>query len=354
MMFSSSVIVRNTLPLVEDSSVKAGCFTFDILEDGEILAMKHPPGHLIPFLQGCRRRRIQFMSCNNVKSTPRWALAFASEDGDFHKMSYGLLNGIDLIAVRGLTSRDSSTCLVYHKWKGKGCVPKIPELIEKYKDNPSGFLIETFEPSPLVVSIKQIWLHFVTHFQGNSFSHWPKPSSFVKNGYQYYCGGDQPLSWTSQDPFPHVSSMNQLFQLPNTYVKTNGCITKTKRRSDHNKAAGSPNRFYFDGFCTDIYHSNSCDLHHLTRVLDEKVYWQPLHNPTNTCDITFVSLSTKQHGKLKRQMKSSGPIPGPQFNEIAIRMSSEEGGQRIRVKRLSLDEVCIITILLLFLSIQTI
>ena len=59
MMFSSSVIVRNTLPLVEDSSVKAGCFTFDILEDGEILAMKHPPGHLIPFIQGCRRRSIR-------------------------------------------------------------------------------------------------------------------------------------------------------------------------------------------------------------------------------------------------------------------------------------------------------
>jgi hypothetical protein len=35
--------LMNSLPLIADASVKAGCFTF-IMQDGEIQAVKHCPG----------------------------------------------------------------------------------------------------------------------------------------------------------------------------------------------------------------------------------------------------------------------------------------------------------------------
>jgi hypothetical protein len=65
-MSSLGGISINSLPLLEDASVKAGCLTFDILQDGEIQALKHGPGYVIPFMKGCRRFRVQFMSCTNV------------------------------------------------------------------------------------------------------------------------------------------------------------------------------------------------------------------------------------------------------------------------------------------------
>jgi hypothetical protein len=85
------------------------------------------------------------------------------------------------IAIRGLTSTNDSAHLIYHKWKGKGCVNNINNTIEQYKDNPSAFIAETFESSPyaISISIKNIWLHFVTHLQGISFCHWPKPAALV-------------------------------------------------------------------------------------------------------------------------------------------------------------------------------
>jgi hypothetical protein len=119
--------------------------------------------------------------------------------------------------------------------------------------------------------------------------------------------------------------MHQLLQLPNVYTKTEGCNTKIKRRSDHNKAAGSPSIFNFDDSTTQIYFSKSHDLHKLAQVLDEKVYWQPLYIPSDASNIKLVSLSAKQYRKLKRQMKISGPISGPEFNKIATNMSSKEG-----------------------------
>jgi hypothetical protein len=38
-------------------------------------------------------------------------------------------------------------------------------------------------------------------------------------------------------------------------------------------------------------------------------------------------------------MKISGPISGPEFNKIVKNMSSKEGGECIKVRRLSFDEV---------------
>jgi hypothetical protein len=65
--------------------------------------------------------------------------------------------------------------------EGEDYVNNINNTIEQYKDNPSAFIAETFESSPyaISISIKNIWLHFVTHLQGISFCHWPKPIALV-------------------------------------------------------------------------------------------------------------------------------------------------------------------------------
>ena len=91
-----------SLPLVRDDKVKAGCCTFDILSDGEIKATKHPSGYLIPYLEGCRTNRVQFLSCTNVVSSPKWPLVFASKKKDFYKMEEGDLSDVMMILIRGL------------------------------------------------------------------------------------------------------------------------------------------------------------------------------------------------------------------------------------------------------------
>jgi hypothetical protein len=93
----------NTLLLVqEDKRVKAGCCTFDISSDGDVLATKHPSGYHIPFMQGCRTSNVQFMPCTNVIKTPSWPLVFTSFEQDFHKMQPGSLRNVFVIIICGL------------------------------------------------------------------------------------------------------------------------------------------------------------------------------------------------------------------------------------------------------------
>jgi hypothetical protein len=332
----------NTLPLVQDNRVKAGCCTFDISSDGEVLATKHPSGYLIPYMQGCRTSRVQFMSCTNVIKTPSWPYVFASVEEDFGNMQVGSLPNVFMIMVQGLTSINGNSHVVYHRWKGKGCVSNIHLAIDQYKKDPSGFARLTFHSRPECTATKEIWLHFASPLQGNSFDHWPSASTVNKGGKMYYCSADQPISMCTQDPFPSQAKIYNLYQLPSGFSKIDGYETKRNRKNMDNKAAGTPSLFNItDSTTTVIYSRSAADVAslQLQPILESKVFWQPLHTPSRPDLVYFVSLSVSQFDKLEKYMKRSGPIPGAKFNNKAIGLSREEKGQIISMRRLTFDKV---------------
>ena len=66
------VVLLNGNVLVEDQKVKCGACTFDIPKDGEVQGFKHGPGFRLPYLEGCLKHKLQFMTCPNQKKTLKW------------------------------------------------------------------------------------------------------------------------------------------------------------------------------------------------------------------------------------------------------------------------------------------
>ena len=331
------------LPLVEDKKIKTGCFTFDILIDGTIEATRHPAGYLIPFIHGIRKTRVQFMSCTKVCKTPKWPLVFSSLEKDFSKMTPGALSNIDLILVRGLANIGGSNNLVYHKWKGKGCTKNIYDLIEHHKFNPVEFVQQTFQCEPTVTPIKTIWLHYASYIQGNSFHHWQKPSTFIKNGRMFYCSADQPLSLCKEDPFPLASNRCSLLQLPKMSIKVDGYTSRTNQSTVTNTAAGAPSLYSIKGTTSQIiYFKPLQETTELSNVLEKGVFWQPLHTPHELSKRQFVSLSPAQYDELYKYFLERGPIPSAEFNEKVVSLSNKEDGLMISLSRLVFQEVSVV------------
>ena len=67
----------NGLPLVVDASIKSGCPTFSIRDDGEVDGYNHGPGFLIPELKGEQKFCQEFMANQNAEKTRPWMIGFA-------------------------------------------------------------------------------------------------------------------------------------------------------------------------------------------------------------------------------------------------------------------------------------
>ena len=76
----------NGLPLVVDASIKSGCPTFSIRDDGEVDGYNHGSGFLIPELKGERKFRQEFIANQNAEKTLPWMIGFARSTS-FHDLA---------------------------------------------------------------------------------------------------------------------------------------------------------------------------------------------------------------------------------------------------------------------------
>lgn len=329
------------LPLVEDSRVKAGCPTFAVRLDGAIVGHKHPPGYLIPFVEGMRKSCLLFMMCPAFEKTGRFLIGFASFTEPFHKMKVGPMVDIHMILVRGLILVDSVFKVVFHRWKGKGCCQNVYDEIEQYKNNAKAFIQSKFISEVEEVDVDCIHIAYVNQISGNRLTEWvQEPSHFIQDGKKYYKAGKNGDYFCRDDPFPKLEfpaiEEYDYVALPKSTKLRGNYLEKSKSKLV--KFIGSPSLRQQENSTTLVVYSIKRFYTNSLGSL-EKPYFQAMHSPRECTTQLFAPISKQQRKELLHKMKLTGPVSPDKFNEQLIAYSDEFNAKPISFNKLVLNKV---------------
>ena len=284
------------LPLVRDSSTKTGCVTVDIRSDGEVRAFNHGGGFIIPVFQGSRTNCMQFMQNQDQRKLRKWTIGLASTTS-FHKMSRNCwIEDIHLILLRGLfyCTIAKEFKIVFHRWKGKGCMLDIGKDILHFENNPLGFVQAGFESSCCVVSVNDIFITYLNQITGQRLSSWTtRPRTFEKNSLHYYKSGKQPDYWCDQDPFPESTNYPFLIMPPKTKCAQH-FLKKSERGvfSTADLLCGSPKLHQIENSMTRVIYVIRQDFQCKLGTFLNKPYLQTCYTPPDSEYELFAPIST--------------------------------------------------------------
>ena len=79
-MSSYIEIHKSSLPIVRDKSIKSGCVTVELQEDGTFVGYNHIDGYIVSTNQGLKNRSLHFLASQDNKRSSDWILGATWEN----------------------------------------------------------------------------------------------------------------------------------------------------------------------------------------------------------------------------------------------------------------------------------